>query len=92
MLPSEEGERLMGKLRVVRNIQALRLREIRNQNKEEKENMGLTLTKVEKVDCPNVSHTRCRDVCKVTTDSCLIEHGLYRCEYYDDFLEKVKEE
>ena len=57
--------------------------------------MGLILTEYKDIDCPEVRHKRAGDeaydICNLNTKSCLIEHGLYECDYYNDYL-KEKEE
>lgn len=58
--------------------------------------MGLTLTKSNTPDCPEVRHKRAGDetydICDLNGKACLIEHGLYECEIYYEFLAKVEEE
>lgn len=58
--------------------------------------MGLTLTKREYPDCPEVRRKRAGDetydVCNLNSKPCLIEHGLYECNYYNDYLREIAEE
>ena len=54
--------------------------------------MGLILTKYRDADCPEVRHKRAGDetydICNLVDKPCLIEHGLYECEYYNQFIEE----
>ena len=54
--------------------------------------MGLILTKQKEADCPEVRHRRVGDetydICDLTGRNCLLEHGLYECAFFLDFLSK----
>lgn len=58
--------------------------------------MGTTLNAYKETDCPEVGHKRAGDesydICKFTGKSCLIEHGLYECDYFNKFLEERGED
>ena len=58
--------------------------------------MGMTLTKFDWPECPEVRRKRAGDesydICNLNTKSCLIEHGLYVCPYYENYLEEMKAE
>ena len=64
------------KLPTKRNIRALRIREIQEKNRR----------------CPHIIRKRAGDesfdICELTTKSCLIEHGLYECEIWNDIKEE----
>ena len=32
------------------------------------------------------------DICRLNTKPCLIEHGLYECEYYEQFLTEEEQD
>lgn len=57
--------------------------------------MGMTLTAYKEGECPEVRHKRAGDesydICNLNSKSCLIEHGLYECEIFNDYLKEVKE-
>ena len=48
----------------------------------------------EKPNCPEVIHRRVGDetydICDLNTKPCVIEHGLYECETYNEYLEEIK--
>lgn len=58
--------------------------------------MGLILTEYVDTECPEVRHKRAGDesydVCDLNGKACLIEHGLYECDYYNEYLEELREE
>ena len=58
--------------------------------------MGITLEKYKGLECPEVRHRRAGDesydICDLNTKACLIEHGLYRCDYYESPLAECEHE
>jgi len=44
-------------------------------------------------ECPEVKHTKHGDICnlRLRDRSCLIEHGLYTCEYFEEYLKEIEE-
>uniref|UniRef100_A0A6M3KGB5 Uncharacterized protein n=1 Tax=viral metagenome TaxID=1070528 RepID=A0A6M3KGB5_9ZZZZ len=47
-------------------------------------------------ECPEVRRKRAGDesydICDINGKSCLIEHGLYECAIYDEYLKELKDE
>ena len=46
--------------------------------------------------CPYVIRKRAGDesydICEIETNFCPIEHGLYECSIYDEFLQEVEDD
>ena len=56
--------------------------------------MGLVLTEYKDADCPEVRHKRAGDesydICALNGKACLEEHGLYECEYFNNYLKEME--
>lgn len=54
--------------------------------------MGIILTAYKEGECPEVRHKRAGDetydICNLTGKACLVEHGLYTCEYFEKYLKE----
>jgi len=57
--------------------------------------VGITFGKYTDIDCPEIRHKRANDevydICNLNGKRCLIEHGLYECDFYDYFLKEAKD-
>ena len=54
------------------------------------------LTAYKEGECPEVRHKRAGDeyydICDLNGKHCLVEHGLYHCDYFEEYLKKREEE